>query len=442
MSMILANTSVVDPAVMGWYFHSYFWVFVIAFGVTLLSTPIIRRIAIMLDVIDHPDESRKQHSRPIAYMGGVAVLLGVLAGIGLSYYQFLSTMISPVPGFFETIGLVNEVALTHKPVPLAVVIGIFAIAITGLGDDMWGAHPRIKIAGQLVAAAALAIDAIGVNVATGALQPIFGAPSEPLFEIGNFALPNSELYYWIGTALIAVFVLGGCNAANLIDGLDGLLSGVTGIFMLGTLVISLLIACQFNAQPLAPPQASLVGARVVLCLAVLGAVMGFLPHNFNPASIFLGDAGSLLLGYLCIVVILMMGELGQTHLVFAGLIVFSIPIADTILAIIRRKLSGRSMSDADDQHIHHRMKRRLGGVKQAVFAIYGIAFGLAALGILLSWLVLFTDLRARHVYPPIAIVIVGLILYAAANARRSYVKTKAVASTKPKSSSESQSAKT
>jgi len=407
-----------DFGVMGWYFESYFWVFIVAFGVSLLSTPVIRRIAIALNVIDHPDSVRKQHERPIAYMGGVAVMLGVLAGIAVSYFQFLTQFMAQTPEWAESLNLANTVAQTHRALPLAVVIGILAISITGLGDDIWGAHPRIKIAGQLIAAAALAVNDVGVRVAIGALQPIFGPQDEALFSVGAFVIPNYQLYYWIGTGLIAVFVLGGCNAANLIDGLDGLLSGVTGIVMAGLLLISLLVACTFEHSPIADPGGLMVGARIVLCLAVLGAVMGFLPHNFNQASIFLGGAGSLLLGYLMVVVILMLGELGQTHLVFAGLIVFSIPIADTLLAIIRRKLAGRSMSDADNQHIHHRFKRRLGGVKQAVFALYGIGLGCAALGVLLAYLVLFTELRARHVYPPVALIIVGLLTWTVIATRR------------------------
>ena len=104
----------------------------------------------------------------------------------------------------------------------------------------------------------------------------------------------------------------------------------------------------------------MAGARIVLCMALLGAVLGFLPHNFKPASIFLGDCGSLLLGYMCVVIILMLGEHGQTHLVFAGLIVFAVPIIDTTLAIIRRKLAGTPMSAGDDQHLHHQLKRAAG----------------------------------------------------------------------------------
>ena len=100
-----------------------------------------------------------------------------------------------------------------------------------------------------------------------------------------------------------------------------------------------------------------------LGLSVLGAVLGFLIYNFNPATIFLGDAGSLLLGYLCIVMVLMLGERGQTYFVIAGLIVFALPILDTLLAIIRRKLAGKAISDPDSNHIHHIINRKFQNVK-------------------------------------------------------------------------------
>jgi UDP-GlcNAc:undecaprenyl-phosphate GlcNAc-1-phosphate transferase len=129
----------------------------------------------------------------------------------------------------------------------------------------------------------------------------------------------------------------------------------------------------------------------VLCLALLGATVGFLPHNFNPASIFLGDCGSLLLGYCTIVIILSLGDTGKTPLVVAGLIIYAIPIIDTTLAIARRKVSGKKISDADDQHLHHMLKRSL-GVKGAVLALYAIGIGFAALGIGL------TEGRARVTY--------------------------------------------
>jgi UDP-GlcNAc:undecaprenyl-phosphate GlcNAc-1-phosphate transferase len=216
----------------------------------------------------------------------------------------------------------------------------------------------------------------------------------PLLSIGHFVLSNATLYYWIGTALVALFVIGGCNAANLIDGLDGLLSGTTAIMALGLLSISLLMAMTEQVED---PERSLVGMRVVLSLALLGATLGFLPYNFNPAMIFLGDCGSLLLGYLCVVIIMSFGEQGQTELVIAGLAVFGLPILDTILAIIRRKLAGLPFHSADSNHIHHLLKRSLGTVKLAVFALYGIALCFAGLGVAMAATRLLTQTRVLAV---------------------------------------------
>jgi UDP-GlcNAc:undecaprenyl-phosphate GlcNAc-1-phosphate transferase len=127
-------------------------------------------------------------------------------------------------------------------------------------------------------------------------------------------------------------------------------------------------------------------------------VLGFLPWNFNPAVIFLGDCGSLLIGYLLVVIILLLGEFGQTHLVFAGLIIFALPIMDTSLAILRRKLAGVSMAQADANHIHHLAKRALGGVKKAVVALYGMSFLFGVLGVLLGALAIEQIVRLRIVY--------------------------------------------
>ena len=373
---------------------------------TLLATPIVRRIAVRYDVIDHPDEKRKVHRVPVAYLGGIAVFLGLLVAIVLSYV------------------LGDALSTGYKGVPLAVVIGMVAITFTGLADDIWGWDPRLKIAGQLVAAAALAIEDVGVRVAESFLVNLFGAADMPLFGmtdgIAGLVLLNGHLYYWVGTALIAVFVLGGCNSANLIDGLDGLLSGIVGIVALGLLAIALLMIEPTSAEA-AESAGGLAGARIVLCVALLGAVLGFLPHNFNPATIFLGDCGSLLLGYMCAVIILMLGDGGKTHLVFAGLIVFSVPIMDTILAIIRRLLAGVPLSAADDQHMHHQLKRGLGGVKRAVFAIYGIGALFAVLGVSLAALVMMTELKVRVVYA-IAIVLYSWIgVIAVKEARRKQI---------------------
>lgn len=380
--------------------NSYAHIFVVAFMVTLLATPVVRRVAIAFDVIDRPNDPRKTHAYPVAYLGGLAVFLGLIAAVATSY------------AFYE------DTVKAYPAVPLAIVLGMIAITFTGLIDDVSGLFPHVKIAGQLVAAAALAINDVGVRVAEGLLRDLgMGQPDEILFTIASIPVHNGDIMYWVGTAIIAIFVLGGCNATNLIDGLDGLLSGVVGIIAVGLLAISLLMAIEMSQGGEAIPDTSLAGARLVLCLALLGAVAGFLPHNFNPASIFLGDAGSLLLGYVCVAIILMLGDQGKTHLVFAGLIIFSIPIIDTTLAIIRRKLAGIPMSSADDQHLHHQLKRALGGVKQAVFALYGIGVLFAALGVALAALVMRTELRVRIIYA-IALVLFSFIGVIAVKAAR------------------------
>ena len=224
-----------------------------------------------------------------------------------------------------------------------------------------------------------------------------------LVDLGVSVLAAGDVYYWLGTALIAIFVVGGCNAMNLIDGLDGLCSGTAAIMSTALLVLALLMA---SATAIADPYESLAGVRIVLCLALLGAVCGFLPWNFNPAVIFLGDCGSLLIGYLVVVNILLLGEEGQTHLVFAGLIIFALPIMDTSLAILRRKLAGLSMSQADANHIHHLAKRSLGGVKRAVVALYALSIVFAGLGVLLGAAAIEQVVRLRIVYAG-AIVLFG-----------------------------------
>lgn len=366
-------------------FHGYMGVFIAAFIVTLVATPIMRRLAISHGVIDRPSVARKIHRIPIAYLGGVAVYLGLLAGILFAYAAPFHGLIEFHPTLRNDTGLPGAV-------PISILLGMTVIMLCGLVDDVVGIDPRAKIAGQLFAAAALAYSDIGVKVAGGVLLPLAKAVGIEPTQIGphqltvlfTIPLPGSvfglteiplDVVYWVGTAAIAIFVVGACNASNLIDGLDGLLTGTTAITTTGLLMISLLLALADDGP--------LDGPRVVLCLALLGACLGFLPHNFNPATIFLGDAGSLLLGFVVIVIVLSLGDTGRTNLVFAGLVMYAIPIIDTTLAIIRRKISGQRISDADDQHLHHMLKRSF-GVKGAVFVLYGIAACFAVLGVILA----------------------------------------------------------
>ncbi len=388
----------VDPVSIIELLNAFAPSFFVAFIMTLLVTPLVRQLAIALGVVDQPG-GRKIHTEPIAYLGGLAVFVGIMAGV-------LSAAFVEAP--------LDQ----YRPVPISVVFGLIVIFITGVGDDMFGWDPRLKIAGQMMAAAALAVENVGVQVAAGVLSPLLGAGETQLFFFpGVDWVLSSHVYNIIGTGLVAVMVLGGCNAANLIDGLDGLLSGVTGIALVGLTLIGMMLLPEAGGDSVEAPQ-SLAVARIVLAVVGLGAILGFLPHNFNPANIFLGDAGSLMLGYLVVSIILMLGDRGQTHVVLAGLMVFTVPILDTFIAIVRRRLSGKRMSDPDSDHIHHQLKRALGGVKPAVFTLYAIAAFFATLGVVLAWLDVSTDLRGRVVYAGALVVFSSIVTYAIKLARR------------------------
>jgi UDP-GlcNAc:undecaprenyl-phosphate GlcNAc-1-phosphate transferase len=394
--------------------QGYIGVFIVAFLVTVLITPLIRRLAIANGIVDHPDEARKQHKIPIAYLGGVAVYAGIMAGIIYSYFaDSVSGLID-----YHHISESNMVDGVFIPqVPPWIALGMTIIVVVGLIDDISGISARVKLGGQLMAAAALAIGDVGVNVAEGLLRPTLGRLLDNphlLYEIPlPFDMPGFgtsmefDFIYWAGTVVIAVFVLGATNASNFIDGLDGLLTGVTSIAMIGFLFIAAGMAIADTG--------AFDGPRIIIGLAILGACMGFLPHNFNPAVIFLGDTGSLLLGYCSALMILSLGDTGQTSLVFAGVIIYSIPIIDTMLAIIRRKLAGKRMSDPDADHLHHMLKRWL-GVKGAVFALYGIGIVFCVLGVLVS------KFQARFIYALVLLVSVYIGVYAIKIARRSQLE--------------------
>jgi len=379
-------------------FEGYIGVLIVSFVLTLFATPLMRRLAVANGVIDRPSDPRKVHRIPIAYLGGVAVFIGIIGGI---FYSLMGMKLPWLMNFHavKPEHLEPEYGIYHFHVPISVMLGMTVIMIVGFLDDVFGISPRVKIGGQLFAAAALAYENVGVKLAAGIIVPLAKSLGIGIDTVGgaetillNIPLPMMigghdhipiDVVYWAGTGIIAFAVLALCNASNLIDGLDGLLSGTTAISSMALLVVALGLAVVDDG-----PRDS---QRIILCLAVLGACLGFLPHNFNPATIFLGDAGSLLLGFCTCVIILTLGDKGQTHLVVAGLIIYALPILDTALAIVRRKMEGKSISAADDQHLHH-MLRRAFGVKSAVLCLYGIAGTFAVLGVGMSLV------RARIIY--------------------------------------------
>jgi UDP-GlcNAc:undecaprenyl-phosphate GlcNAc-1-phosphate transferase len=370
-------------------------VFLVAFLVTLVATPFVRLMAVQAGIIDKPDQHRKLHKFPVAYLGGLAVFLGLVAALGVSY------------------AFVGLGELDFMPVPWEILAGMTAIAFVGFLDDLDSMHPWVKIAGQLVAAALLCYspeNAFGTPIARGLLYPmVHGGVGDWLAGATAGIVTEDAVYYWGGIVLVASMILGACNAANLIDGLDGLLTGTSSIMVMGFLAVGLLLAATL---PVGVEQGQFVAARVVLALALLGALLGFLPWNFNPAVIFLGDCGSLLIGYLLAVCIMMQAQEDSISLFFAGLIIFALPIMDTLLAIIRRKLAGLPLSSADANHIHHQAKRLTGSVRKAVLLLYGVTAAFTLLGVGLAALQLFERPRVLVVYSIAFVLFAGLICVA------------------------------
>ena len=379
-------------------------VFITALVVSLIATPVMGALARANGVVDHPDARRKNHARPIAYLGGVAIFLGWFAGLAAA---------CTIPA-----------AAASLNVLLAFLIGAAAVHLTGLFDDVITIRARMKIGGQLFAAAALASQDVGVSLARNLVTGV----GLPLHELSAISVPltgqplDTTVIYICGTFIIAVFVLGFCNSVNLIDGLDGLAAGVTAIAAVGFLGLAVMVACTDTADSVfrtTPASLSLNSAtdaltlphlwdpvRFALCLAIIGALLGFLPYNFNPASIFMGDAGSLLLGYLGAAAILSFSDTGghSVTYVVASLIIFAIPITDTSLAIVRRKLRGFPIFAPDNEHIHHLIRRTGLSVRASVLVLYGIAVLLVALG----WLVAIAELQLRYVIPAVFALYVGL----------------------------------
>jgi UDP-GlcNAc:undecaprenyl-phosphate GlcNAc-1-phosphate transferase len=334
-------------------------VFYIAFIVTFLMTPLMRKVAIHYGIVDEPDQARKMHKTPVAYLGGVALFLGWVCGIAVAQYLRLHRI---QPGWPTPFPIVK----------FSVVIGAIVIVILGLWDDILKLSPRVKIAGQVLAAMFLLVDGVGVEVTRPILQPLavrialaFGA--EPV-------LPEWVVFLTSG-AVVMMLVVGCCNASNLLDGLDGLCGGVTAIISIGLLFVAVHLAAvgggvRTNSDAL----------RVILALAMLGAVLGFTPYNFNPASIFMGDTGSMLLGFLCATLIIMMGE-ERTKWLLAATVVFALPILDTGLAFTRRWLNGRPVFSPDKLHFHHQLVARGFSVKRTVLISYGLALMFMALGV-------------------------------------------------------------
>jgi UDP-GlcNAc:undecaprenyl-phosphate GlcNAc-1-phosphate transferase len=308
--------------------------FCVSFALSLVLTPLVRVLALRYGLVDRPDNRRKMHGRPIPVAGGVAVLLAGVLTLAL-------TLLLP-HSFEEQLSLQGEFLL-----------GLFCAALiictAGVADDFGYLRVRHKLLSQIIAA--------GILMACGVL------------------VHNIRFFEWdIPLGLLAIpftlcFLLGAINSLNLLDGMDGLL-GTLG------LIISLAIAIVAGMND--------KWASAWVALALAGAVLGFLRYNFPPASIFLGDSGSMLIG-LVIGALAIQSSLKATATasLAAPMALLTIPLFDTVAAILRRKLTGRSIYDTDRGHLHHCLLRR-GYTTRRVLAVVSCFCLLTVAGALAS----------------------------------------------------------
>lgn len=359
----LSPTYTVDEVV-----SPYMYVFYAAFVVSFLLTPAMRVVALHYGVIDRPDLGRKIHAVPIAYLGGVAVFMGWLAGLTISQFLPLHRI---EPGW----------PTPYPVIKFSIVLGAMIIVVLGLWDDAHGIRPMVKIGGQVAAALFLLADDVGLTAAKPLINAVVTRALQFPGILDTFfggVMPANVVPEWVVIAVSGAMVVGVivicCNASNLMDGLDGLCGGVTAIIAAGFLFVAVHLAMVGGGI-----NTNTDALRVILGLALLGAVLGFVPYNFNPASIFMGDTGSMLLGYLCGTTIILLAQ-QQAKWGLAAMVIFALPILDTALALARRWINRRPLFQADRHHFHHQLVARGFTVKQTVLISYGLAILFALLG--------------------------------------------------------------
>ena len=328
-----------------WALH--FWPTVVAaFVFGFFATAACNVIALKLGITDKPDNLVKTHKKPVAYLGGVGILVGFVAGTLAGLYMMIHD-----PGF----------SIIFKKL-LGIIAGATVACLVGVVDDIVDIRPWQKLLGQFIAA---------ITLIFAGITPSINSICSPL----GFTLP-AIAETAIGVPIVIVFVLGATNSLNLLDGLDGLCGGVTAIITLGMLFLAAHLSTWEFSQTGDP-------VRIIVCLALVGGVMGFLPFNRHPAKIFMGDAGSLLLGF-CVAALMMLFAEKSPRWLLASIVLFGLPILDTATALARRKLNGRPLMVSDRGHIYDQMMDRGYGLKKTVRICYIIAAGYAAIGLLMS----------------------------------------------------------
>ncbi len=303
--------------------HNVFLIVLVTFITSALLVPLIIKAAEHAGAMDIPN-ARKAHTKPMPRMGGLAIFGAFLLGFML--FARMSMQMT------------------------AILLGGFVIILTGIFDDIKPVSAKVKFLLQIIAACIVVfygeivlthVDMLGINL--------------------DFPAPLSHI-------ITIIFIVGITNAINLIDGLDGLAAGVSSIYFATIAIIAFMI----NKNQ---------GLDTILSLILLGSTLGFLIHNFNPAKIFMGDTGSLFLGYSISVIALLGFKATTLTSLIVPICILAIPIFDTALAIFRRLLKGEKITAPDKDHFHHQLLKMKFGVKGTVLIIYGINILFAAVSI-------------------------------------------------------------
>lgn len=329
--------------------HNIFWIVFVTFLTSALLVPIVKKGAEHVGAMDIPN-GRKVHSVPIPRMGGLAIFGAFLLG----YILFARTSIQM----------------------LSILIGGFVIIIIGLFDDIKPVPAKIKMCFQIIAACIVVfygnivlnhVDMLGINI--------------------DFPVPFNYI-------VTIIFIVGITNAINLIDGLDGLSSGVSSIYFATIAIIAFILN-------------KMQGLDTILSLIMLGSTLGFLVHNFHPAKIFMGDTGSLFLGFTISVIALLGFKATTLTSLIIPLVILAIPIFDTALAILRRLLKGEKITAPDKDHFHHQLLKMKFGVRSTVLIIYAINILFAAVSI---FFVLGDSKQAIALYVALMILLLFLVM--------------------------------
>ena len=329
----------------------YLTAFIIALGVTYLLTPSVQRLAVRLGAVDKPD-ARKVHRGIIPRMGGLAIFAG-----------FIASVLASVHMTWELIGILT---------------GGTAILLLGIADDIFQLPAKVKLVGQIAAAGVLILFDIRIEWLTN---------------------PFGDMIYldMLATPITLIWVVSLTNTLNLIDGLDGLAAGVSTI----AAVTIFLMAVDQNLWLVA-----------VLTAALAGSALGFLHFNFNPARIFMGDTGSMFLGYmLAAVSVVGTVKSAATIALIVPIVALGLPILDTACAIIRRFTNGQPIFKPDRGHLHHRLLDMGLSQKQVVLVLYMVSIGLGVSAIVL------TEVKFGYA----AVIVVGLLAAAYIGARKTGV---------------------